>query len=139
MKGRDTFTAGEAQEIRRLLRQKEEASRDEQKRIRGRIRRIGFYLSDWDASTLEDFDRLISQGRLRISDGGLPPSGGHGRSSQPMSAPDDDETYIVDLCDVLLGQRASRQHRFQFLTGDSGVPLPVDAYYPSLRLIMSRP
>lgn len=78
MKGRDTFTAGEAQEIRRLLRQKEEASRDEQKRIRGRIRRIGFYLSDWDASTLEDFDRMISQGRLKVSDGGLPRQVGTG-------------------------------------------------------------
>jgi len=136
MKGRDSFTAGEAQEIRRLLREKEEASHDEQKRIRRRIRRIGFYLSNWGASTLEDFDRLISQGQVRIAGGSLPSSGAQGGSSQPTSGPDDDERYIVDLCDVLLGQKASRQHRFQFLTGDSGVPLPVDAYYPLLRLVV---
>ena len=40
------------------------------------------------------------------------------------------------LCDVLLWQRASRQHHFQFLTADSSVPLPVDAYYPSLHLVV---
>lgn len=29
-----------------------------------------------------------------------------------------------------------RQYRFPFLAGDSGTPLPVDAYYPDLKLVV---
>ena len=47
-----------------------------------------------------------------------------------------DEHYIIDLCDEVLGQKASRQHRFDFLTGDTGTKLPVDAYYNSLELVV---
>jgi len=32
--------------------------------------------------------------------------------------------------------KALRQHRFDFLKGDSGTRLPVDAYYPSLNLVV---
>jgi len=42
---------------------------------------------------------------------------------------DRDEFYIIDLCDRVLGIKAKRQHRFDFLRGDSGRKLPVDAYY----------
>lgn len=52
-----------------------------------------------------------------------------------------DEAYVIDLCDEVLGQAASRQHRFSFLTGDPGksgrrVRLPVDAYYAPLNLVV---
>ncbi|HCE56614.1 MAG TPA: hypothetical protein DER09_02175 [Prolixibacteraceae bacterium] len=47
-----------------------------------------------------------------------------------------DESYIIDLCDEALNQKAIRQHRFDFLLGDSGTRLPVDAYYPSLNLVV---
>ncbi|WP_324134173.1 hypothetical protein [Bosea sp. (in: a-proteobacteria)] len=52
-----------------------------------------------------------------------------------------DEAYILDLCDDVLGMQALRQHRFPFLLGDAGssgrrVCLPVDAYYPDLRLVI---
>ena len=40
-----------------------------------------------------------------------------------------DENYIIDLCDKVLNDNASRQHRFDFLVGDTGRKLPVDAYY----------
>jgi hypothetical protein len=40
-----------------------------------------------------------------------------------------DENYIIDLCDTVLKEKACRQHRFEFLKGDSGRRLPVDAYY----------
>ncbi|WP_304063623.1 hypothetical protein [Pedobacter glucosidilyticus] len=33
-------------------------------------------------------------------------------------------------------QKALRQYRFDFLRGDSGVKLPVDAYYPDLKLVI---
>jgi hypothetical protein len=47
-----------------------------------------------------------------------------------------DEIYIIDLCDRVLGLKASRQHRFPFLVGDRGTMLPVDAYYADLNLVV---
>ena len=47
-----------------------------------------------------------------------------------------DESYVIDLCDEVLKQKAFRQHRFDFLKGDSGTKLPVDAYYSSLNLVI---
>ena len=47
-----------------------------------------------------------------------------------------DEEYILDLSDRLLGHTARRQERFDFLRGDSGRTLPVDAYYPALNLVI---
>ena len=47
-----------------------------------------------------------------------------------------DEAYILDLCDDVLGVSARRQHRFDFLIGDSGRRLPVDAYYPSFNVVV---
>jgi len=54
---------------------------------------------------------------------------------------DSDEAYVVDLCDEILRERASRQHRFDWLVGDPGRDgrsraLPVDAYYPGRRLVV---
>jgi len=53
---------------------------------------------------------------------------------------DSDESYVIDLCDEVLGERARRQHRFDWLLGDPGsagarATLPVDAYYPDHRLV----
>ena len=49
-----------------------------------------------------------------------------------------DEFYVIDLCDEVLGSKASRQHTFDFLRGDGtpGRKLPVDAYYPELNLVV---
>lgn len=47
-----------------------------------------------------------------------------------------DENYVIDLCDDVLKEKSSRQHRFNFLIGDSGTKLPVDAYYPKLALVV---
>lgn len=47
-----------------------------------------------------------------------------------------DEHYILVLCDEILGTKGIRQHRFDFLKGDSDTKLPVDAYYPSLNLVI---
>lgn len=51
---------------------------------------------------------------------------------------DSDEFYVIDLCDEILGAKASRQHTFDFLRGDGnpGRKLPVDAYYPELNLVV---
>ena len=53
-----------------------------------------------------------------------------------------DETYVIDLCDTLLKQKADRQKRFHFLLGDfhkdgiTRTQLPVDAYYQALNLVI---
>lgn len=52
-----------------------------------------------------------------------------------------DEQYVLDLCDEILGTAGSRQYTFDFLRGDPGKSglgkkLPVDAYYPSLNLVI---
>jgi hypothetical protein len=66
-----------------------------------------------------------------------------------------DEKYIIKLCNRVLGSEAKTQHRFDFLRGDkaervkvngkciikeviegAGVPLPVDAYYEKLNLVI---
>ena len=47
-----------------------------------------------------------------------------------------DENYIIDLCDKVLNDNASRQHRFDFLVGDTGRKLPVDAYYEKCQLVI---
>jgi hypothetical protein len=57
-----------------------------------------------------------------------------------------DERYVIDRCDKILGLEAKRQHHFSFLKGDSlkdgvvaensGRPLPVDAYYGELKLVV---
>ncbi len=53
-----------------------------------------------------------------------------------------DEYYIINLCDEILGQNASRQHTFNFLVGDlhkDGVTrtkLPLDAYYEELNMVV---
>jgi hypothetical protein len=47
-----------------------------------------------------------------------------------------DELYVLDLCDEVLASKSLRQHRFLFLVGDSDRTLPVDAYYPDLKLVI---
>lgn len=51
-----------------------------------------------------------------------------------------DEAYVISLCDKVLGQKAYRQKKFDFLVGDihkdgkKFTELPIDAYYDSLQL-----
>lgn len=52
-----------------------------------------------------------------------------------------DQEYVVDLCDGILGERALREHRFDWLLGDPNrrgvrARLPVDAFYPQHRLVI---
>jgi hypothetical protein len=37
-----------------------------------------------------------------------------------MGRESSDEYYVLDLCDEALGERALRQHRFDWLRGDPG-------------------
>ena len=53
-----------------------------------------------------------------------------------MGRTNSDEYYVIDLCDEVLGMKATRQHTFDFLRGDTGRKLPVDAYYEGLNLVV---
>lgn len=59
-----------------------------------------------------------------------------------MSRADSDEHYILGLCDEVLGVPGVRQARFDWLRGDPsparprGTRLPVDGYWPGLRLVV---
>lgn len=53
-----------------------------------------------------------------------------------------DENYLLDLCDELLEQKASRKHTFDTLVGNlhkrgkGRTKLPLDAYYKDLKLVI---
>jgi hypothetical protein len=70
----------------------------------------------------------------------LPPEGTSSEELR-MTRAASDEAYVVDLCDKILGLKSKRQHRFDFLLGDSNsagrqAKLPVDAYYEELGLVI---
>jgi hypothetical protein len=57
------------------------------------------------------------------------------------NSPKKDEHYVLELCDRLLGEKSSKQHRFDFLLGDKNakgrqVKLPVDGYYINRNLVV---
>lgn len=145
MKSKASFTKSEAEEIIRLIEEKLKVDSVKQKGIRDKIRKIGFYASDYgfrDGYTVEQF---LSVAKI-IGSSTTPPM----LKVEPIKAKKQaeqeikpksprstsDESYIIDLCDEVLKLKALRQHRFDFLKGDSGTRLPVDAYYPSLNLVI---
>lgn len=66
MKGRDRFNRDEIAFITAQLTALRRAERDEQKKIRARLRRAGFHISDWATDgpgfTASDFDALLRRG-----------------------------------------------------------------------------
>lgn len=145
MKSKPVFTKAEVEEIVRLIKEKLKAEPTKQKSIRDKIRKIGFYASEYgfrDGYTVEQFLSVA-----KIMGGGVaipknqtnktePPSLQSVKKKLTAKRSNSDEAYIIDLCNEVLKQKAFRQHRFDFLKGDSGSMLPVDAYYPSLNLVV---
>jgi hypothetical protein len=138
MKGKSVFIRSEANAIIALIRQKLKADSVKQKGIRNKIRTMGFYAQDFGIGggyTVEDF-----LGVVEILEDGNPPVKAQkllkvktqsiGRRNKS------DECYVLDICDEVLGLKSLRQYRFDFLVGDSGVRLPVDAYYEKLKLVI---
>ncbi len=67
MKGRKEFTKAELEKLTQLFKLKDKASRDEQKRIRDKMRKIGFYISDFTSSmTSAEFAILVYSGGIKI-------------------------------------------------------------------------
>ena len=69
-KGRETFTSAEIEKLRRLIARKCNADRSQQKSIRGKMRDMGFYITDFveEINSVEEFDALISSGKVKRSD-----------------------------------------------------------------------
>ena len=69
--GKDKFTSAEILELRELIAERQNASRNYQKQLRNRMRKIGFFgRDDWGIidCTLEDLDELIDTERIKIID-----------------------------------------------------------------------
>lgn len=47
-----------------------------------------------------------------------------------------DEYYVIELCNEVLKMEALQQYCFEFLLGDTGRKLPVDAFYEGLNLVI---
>jgi hypothetical protein len=142
MKGKAVFTLQEAISIEMLIEEKLKSDTQKQKGIRDKIRKLGFYASDFgigNGYTVADFRKLVNiDGKVQqtpvVTQVTVVTKV---KSSETKSnRSDSDEAYILDLCDEFLKQKAVRQHRFDFLKGDTGVKLPVDAYYPDLNLVI---
>lgn len=68
MKGKNVFTKQEIEELRELIRQRVKADRNAQKRIRDKMRAIGFYGRDDFGivdMTESDLDMLLESGRIK--------------------------------------------------------------------------
>ena len=141
MKGRSVFASEEAVGIRRLLQQKVNAPSEDQKQFRGRLRNdYGFYISDFDSSRSGfgpvDFDRLIKHGMIQVRPSSKDSNVAAKKTRTRGRSGRSDEDYVIGLCDEILGRPSRRQHRFPFLRGDARTTLPVDAYYPDLKLVV---
>ncbi len=66
------FTNDEIERIRDLLRELRRSDRDTQKKIRGQLRRMDFFITDFshdgDGFTASDLDDLIDRGTIKIGD-----------------------------------------------------------------------
>ena len=58
------------------------------------------------------------------------------KSQLKVTSKNRDEDYVLDLCDEVLKVKGLRQHKFDFLKGDSGRKLPVDIYYEDSKLVI---
>jgi hypothetical protein len=68
---RSRFTRAEIAEIKRLVREKQTAPADRQKALRARLRRMGFFISDYadEPGFVEsDVDALVGRGTITVTD-----------------------------------------------------------------------
>ncbi len=66
-----TFTKSEFEQLRKLISQKVSAERNEQKKIRNAIRKIGFYFSDFSPKKgydISDLEELVRKEQIKIID-----------------------------------------------------------------------
>lgn len=68
MKGKTEFTYDEIEQLKVLIKKLRNAERDTQKCIRGKMRKIGFYISDFGSSgmTVDMLYTLIKSGEIKV-------------------------------------------------------------------------
>lgn len=149
------FTQSEFDEISSLLKRRPTESRDEQKKTRAKIRKLGFMISDYlNGFTDLDFKKLIDKGDIEIVGKQItnatqtaktviskPTINTIAPKVQTATSNNKDEHYVLDLCDKVLGLTSSRQHKFDFLLGDQNAKgvatkLPVNSFYQDLNLVV---
>jgi hypothetical protein len=138
MKGKSTFTPSESKAIIDLINLKVKTLPAEQKKIRAKIRQLGFYASDFGLSggyTSRDFTNAVTINGSSVPVKAAAKAPAIKKQTNPPSA-DRDEHYIIGLCEEVLKCKSSRQHKFDFLKGDSGRKLPVDAFFSNLNLVI---
>ena len=153
-KGKTNFTKEEIEKLKDLIARRETADSTEQKSLRGKIRKIGLYWSEIGQGmpyTVANFENLINRGVITVENKqteGIISSVTKTSSGQPITTSskekkaskgrrnNSDEHYVIDLCDEVLGAKGSRQAKFDFLRGDKGHRLPVDAYYENKNLVV---
>lgn len=84
-----TFTKSEYAELKKLISQKVLADRNEQKRIRDKIRKIGFHYSDFSSKkgyNVSDLEELVRNKQINIIGGATPEL--KPRSTTPKTAKD---------------------------------------------------
>lgn len=140
MRGRDRFNAEELAWIREQLAQLRLAERDEQKRIRGRLRRARFRISDWPTSnpgfTPSDFEHLVSTGQLVLDDTvGMIPAGPDPNDVNLPGGPLDDWAahHTTAALDALAGPHVQRHGVPELIeTAEAGRPPGVALNRPGL-------
>lgn len=86
------FSRTELTKIKQLLREIRGSDSDQQKLLRGQLRRIGFYITDYAVDqagfTASDVDKLIANGAVTITDSPVPAPTSHSdRHSNGFSIP----------------------------------------------------
>ncbi|MEP7251685.1 MAG: DNA-deoxyinosine glycosylase [Ginsengibacter sp.] len=70
MKGKKSFNKSEVEQIQKLIAENLRTTPDKQKGIRAKIRKIGFYFSDFSSKnngyTVADFEALIHSGAIKV-------------------------------------------------------------------------
>lgn len=115
MRGRDRFNGEELGWIREQLVQLRVAERDEQKRIRGRLRRAEFRISDWATDsqgfTASALDALVASGRIVRDDSvGMIPAGPDPTDVNVPGGPFDmwAQAHLEEALDALSGPGAGQ-------------------------------
>jgi len=71
-KHRNSFSTAEWSALRVLVEHLRRAPKEEQELLRGGMRGLGFYISDFEKAehrfVPSDLDRLLNQGRVRVED-----------------------------------------------------------------------
>jgi hypothetical protein len=68
---RSTFSSAEIAELRRLIREKQTAPPDRQKVLRAKMRKLGFFITDYadyPGFVESDLDDLLSRGTITVVD-----------------------------------------------------------------------